>query len=298
MVVDGSDQAFEVVNYIGKVFDLWRTEAVLHNVMDIVPDTFWDWEKEPLVPQHLAYMKTWEASREAQIREFMQRAGQVLTDAGLPEDSLVVNVERRKEGIARDILAEAERGYDSIALGRKGMGTVEDATLGNVAGKILGKLTDVSICLVGGKPTLGKILIGIDNSAGAARAVEFVADNLGSRNCSVTLAHVYRIPPVGFLPKADADKLLAEAESVMKPVFDNAVRTLTQAGIGSDRIFTRSIRGAVSRAGALIEEARQDGYGTIVIGRRGVSEVEDFYMGRIGSKLTQTARDMALWIIR
>ncbi len=61
--------------------------------------------------------------------------------------------------------------------------------------------------------------------------------------------------------------------------------------------MTKVITGATTRAGTILEEARAGGYGTIVVGRRGVSTVEEFDMGRVTNKLVHSAKDRALWVV-
>jgi nucleotide-binding universal stress UspA family protein len=58
------------------------------------------------------------------------------------------------------------------------------------------------------------------------------------------------------------------------------------------------VAGASSRAGAIAAEARQNGYGTIVMGRRGHSRVRDFFIGRVTNKVIHVARDRTVWIVR
>ena len=52
-----------------------------------------------------------------------------------------------------------------------------------------------------------------------------------------------------------------------------------------------------SRSGDIIREAREGAYGTIVMGRRGLSKVRDFLMGRVTSKVLNQAEDFAVWIV-
>ena len=52
-----------------------------------------------------------------------------------------------------------------------------------------------------------------------------------------------------------------------------------------------------SRAGTIVDQARRGGYGTIVVGRKGVTRVEEFFMGRVSSKVLQLAKDMAVWVV-
>ena len=60
---------------------------------------------------------------------------------------------------------------------------------------------------------------------------------------------------------------------------------------------TKLVTGARSRASGIIEEAEEGGYGTIVVGRRGMSGVEEFFMGSVSNKVLHLAKEMAVWIV-
>ena len=75
-----------------------------------------------------------------------------------------------------------------------------------------------------------------------------------------------------FLPKIR----LEDAKKEIQAVFDRAKRCLTNAGFRENQITTKIIADAQSRAEAIIQEAREQDYGTIVIGRRGLSKVQEF----------------------
>ncbi|MFH1351545.1 MAG: universal stress protein [Pseudomonadota bacterium] len=80
-------------------------------------------------------------------------------------------------------------------------------------------------------------------------------------------------------------------------VFERARRHLLEAGLDPKRLNTKVITGVSSRAGAIIQEAEEGKYGTVVVGRRGLSKVEEFIMGRVSSKVVHMARDRAVWIV-
>jgi len=303
LLTDGSDQSYEMVSYISRAYLLWQTEIVLYNILDPVPDSFWDWEKEPLDPQYVASLKDWEKQKETKIMEFMNRACQTLINAGAQEDLIKLKVQRRRAGIARDALVEAKTGYDAVALGRTGQGATVQPALGGVAAKLLASLTNVPLCIVGGKPKLGRILVGLDSSAGASRAAKFVAKNLSASDPAVILAHIVRNPERTNPEFASEpyiqhiQKIIENAQNAITPVFNKTKKSLAQAGVKQSRITTKVITGAVSRAGALLDEVRHGLIGSLVIGRRGVSEVAQFQMGRVAAKLTQISDDIALWIV-
>jgi hypothetical protein len=81
-------------------------------------------------------------------------------------------------------------------------------------------------------------------------------------------------------------------EREIEDVFDQVKKRLKKSGFQSNQIKTKIITGVHSRAGAIVEEARLGNYGTIVVGRRGLSNVQEFSMGRVSNKIIQLAQKM------
>jgi len=143
----------------------------------------------------------------------------------------------------------------------------------------------------------------VDASEAALRVADYVGQMLDGTDCEVTLLHVVRgiagdqegYPDI--LPEDYCRKLLDNAENAIKPIFAEATERLVAAGLNPGKIAGKLITGVKSRAGAIIAEADQGGYGTIVVGRKGLSKVEDFSMGRVANKLTQLAKSAALWLV-
>ncbi len=294
LAVDGSDQAFEAVRYVSQLFPPNRIEAVLFHVMSEVPEGFWDVEKSPAFKHKLASIAAWAMREKAAIQEFMERARQLLLDRGVPADAVSVKIEQRKKGIARDIIAESQRGYDAVVVGRLGKSHLKDLVWGSVSNKLIGRLINVPVCVVGGAPQVGKILVAMDTSEEATKALDYAGTMVEITECEVTLLHVIR----GFESwTVDASEELRKAERTGETLLEEAVGRLERAGLDRDRISTKIRTGAASRAEAIVEEARNGGCGTIVIGRRGLSRVEEFFMGRVSKKVLQLAKWMAVWVV-
>ncbi len=303
LVVDGSYQSFETVNYVSGVLPPAGSEVVLLHIMSKVPEAFWDLEKDPAWRQKVQTVRGWEKQQEKKIGDFMSRATHVFMDAGFPGDAVKTEVRERNEGIARDIGAESVRGYKAVILGRRGLSAVKDIALGGVAYKLVLKLANTSVWLVGGKPETNNILVGIDSSDGAMLAVDHVSKMIRGTSPRITLIHVIRSLDAGqegYEPIFTEDylkKRTEEAVQQVKPVIRKAIDDLTAAGIPPERISTRIVTGVSSRAGTILDEARRGDYGTIVVGRRGLSTVEEFDMGRVSNKLIQAAKDRAVWLV-
>jgi nucleotide-binding universal stress UspA family protein len=294
LAVDGSDQSFEAVRYVSQLFPPKRMEVVLFHALSQVPEGFWDVEKSPAFKHKLSSVAAWATREQTLVREFMDRARQLFLDRGFPEDKVSVKIEARKKGVARDIIAESQGGYDAVVVGRLGKSQLKDLVWGSVAHKLIGRLTHVPVCVVGGSPQVGKILVALDTSEEATKVLDFAGSMMDITDCEVTLLHVIR----GLESwTADASEELQNAEKAATTLLEEAGGRLEKAGLNRDRISIKIRSGAASRSEAIVEEARNSGCGTIVMGRRGLSRVEEFFMGRVSKKVLQLAKWTAVWVV-
>lgn len=287
LAVDGSGQAFEAARYASQLFSPHRIEVVLFHVATKIPEDFWDIDKDPALMLEEAKARASERQQDRGIVELMERARQLFLDLGVPEDAVHAKIQERKVGIARDIIDESQHDYSAVVVGRWGMSLLKDFLWGSIADKLIGSLTHVPLCVVGGTPKIGQILLALDTSEGAMRAVDYVGAMM-SPNLEVTLFHAVRTTD---------EETFHKAEETMESVFEEASSRLQRAGFDGNQVTTRMATGVLSRAGAVIEEALKWGYGTIVVGRRGLSDVEEFPMGRVSNKIIHMAKEMAVWVV-
>lgn len=301
LAVDGTEESLAVVRYVSESLQPAGTEITVYHIMSKVPEVFWDLGNDPVWLPQIAAIRGYEQKQATQAAGLVKKAVGLLRDAGFKAEHLTSRIETKKEGIARDILAEARRGgYDVLAIGR---GKVGALTLGSVSSKILGSVSAPALWLVGRKPNASKILVAMDSSANSLEAVRHAGKMFNRGKNSITLFHAIRgITPSAegvedIFPESYRQQLLEDAEREIHPAFKSAENILADLDISPDRISTKIVTSVISRAEAVIIEAKNGGYGTIVTGRRGISAVADFSMGRVTNKLTQLARDQSLCIV-
>lgn len=302
VAVDGSNQSLDAVRYVSKMLTPQGTDVVLFHVMRKIKDAFRDVGANPAFHSKITNISAWETTHGMMIQKFMNEARQLLLDEGFGEDSVFVKTHECEVGVARDIIRESNNGYRAVVVGRKGMSRLMDIMMGSIAHKLIEKLFNIPVWLVGGTPWVGKLLLCLDPSPGAMRAVDHVGEISGGTNTDVALLNVVRTPSL-FSPEIDdldpvrQREIYDQAKKEMAPVFEDATNVLTRTGFNQKQISTNLISGVGSRAGTIVEEAKHEGRGTIVIGRRGITTVEDFFMGRVSNKVINLARDMAVWIV-
>ncbi|MGW8320408.1 MAG: universal stress protein [Thermodesulfobacteriota bacterium] len=311
IAVDGSDQSFETVRYLGPILPGDRTEVTLFHVMNWMPESFWDFASDSGVRHKVLEFGSWKSRQQAFIEDFMERARRALHQAGHPLNHVKIRVEDRRVGIARDIMRETKNGYAAVALGRHGWSPLQGLILGSIAQKIVNHTLRIPVWIVGGQPAPGKILVAMDRSEAAVRTFDCVTGHLGLRSKELLLFHVIRSldtpgpeerPSVSQAGWSDwVDKVRREAANcereIMQSVFERHMKRLEQTGGDVSRIKTKIRASGSSRAGSVVEEAEEGGYGTIVVGRRGHSRVEEFLMGRVSNKVLQLAKDRAVLVV-
>jgi nucleotide-binding universal stress UspA family protein len=299
--VDGSDRALNTVRYVARMEPFRNMRIVLFHVFNSVPEGYWDLEVDPRSTSTVRQVKAWEVQQRKSIEQFMEQAGQFFVKAGFASESIIIKIQNRKVGIARDIIREARNGYDAVVTRRRGMTALRRIVVGSVATKLITKLTFLPFILAGKHPPNNKILLAFDGSDNAQRAVNFVCSFLGGVDYEVSLFNVIRSNGEGLSdhqhilsPKEFTEFASKEIGSSLKA----AKADLIKAGFKADKVSSQIVTKAVSRAGAIADMAKQKNFGTIVMGRRGHSSIRDFFIGRVTNKVIQIARDRTVWVIR
>jgi nucleotide-binding universal stress UspA family protein len=302
VAVDGSEQSREVVRYVAGICAPKRIEVTLFHAFSPVSESFWD-TGTAAEPSSTEPHRGWLARHQTAMEDFMDGARRMLSESGFPEEAVRVVLQPRHEGIARDILQEARRGYRAVAVGRIGRNPMSRLVMGSVASKLVSALTKVTLWLVDGRPDCRRALVCIDASSAAACVIDHVGRMLSDSPAEITLFHAIRNPEPDWASEShpSAGEAAAEQEArarkAMVPVFERAVASLEAAGISSERISVKVISGMATRGGTLYAQALHGDFGTIVVGRRGISNVETFPIGRVPMKLVQLIKDQTAWVV-
>jgi nucleotide-binding universal stress UspA family protein len=144
------------------------------------------------------------------------------------------------------------------------------------------------------------ILIAVDDSENARRAVSYVGQLLGGvPGFKVTILHVIPEAEEDYFPtEAEKEQWLSQYKQKVDAMLENDRRMLLQAGFDAKDISVRSsLRYCPSMAECILAERDQTQYDTIVVGRQGVSRSEEFLFGSISSKIVTHARRCTVWVV-
>jgi nucleotide-binding universal stress UspA family protein len=152
-----------------------------------------------------------------------------------------------------------------------------------------------------------KILIAMDDSQNALRAVRFVARSFSTEN-HITLFSVMldtatlcsmdspELTPLFKTHQSDFCALENKKRELVTNALHLAKEELVAAGFAAERIKINIRDRDKSVAQDIIKESRQ-GYDLIVIGRHGVTGIKDFFLGSTSQKVFNGAREISVLIV-
>lgn len=298
--LDGSERALLTCRHIAAFKPLHSMQAVLFHVFHKFPEAYFDAGIERSFPS-LSTARAWQAEQHRQMQDYLLLARRMLVSSGFPEDAVEVRIQKRRRGVARDILREAGTGYEFVVARRRGMGALSGMIVGSVTLKLLQGLTFAPLMIAGQKAPGHRVLLGFDGSPGALRALRFVGRLLAPfPEFEICLMHVLRGSEKApsrlkgiLIPGEYAPHL---SETITRKM-ETARSKLADLGVAPERVSCRLVPEALSRAAEIVRHAKDENFGIIVLGRRGVSRVQDFFIGRVTNKVLHLARDRSVWIV-
>jgi len=149
--------------------------------------------------------------------------------------------------------------------------------------------------------TKNLILIAVDLSENSLKAVDYVGSMLSCQpGLEITLLHVIKEPSPDIVPDAsERQNQVEKARLETLDLMEKAARRLTSCGIPEKRIHLKIqvCRKPVSVADLILHEQKSGNYGTVVIGRRGVSKREELLFGSVSSRVVREAKQCSVWIV-
>jgi nucleotide-binding universal stress UspA family protein len=146
-----------------------------------------------------------------------------------------------------------------------------------------------------------RVLIAIDLSENSLKAVDYVGRMLRCHDAAeITLLTVIKEPSADIIPdSAEREMKVEEARRETLDLMEKAGARLTASGIPESHIKLKIqvCQKPMSISDLVLREQQDGGYGTLVVGRRGVSKREEFLFGSVSSKVVRDAKRCAVWVI-
>ncbi len=152
-----------------------------------------------------------------------------------------------------------------------------------------------------------KILVAIDDSENAMRAVEFITKSF-TPDHRITLFNVIldtaaicdmdnpSLTPYFMAQKGAFCSVEDQKRTLVNEALQKAKELLIKAGFEEEHIIIKVEAKKKGVAKGIIDEAAS-GYDAIVMGRRGLSGIKEFFLGSISQKVLQSAEAVSVLLV-
>ncbi|MEA1948175.1 MAG: universal stress protein [Thermodesulfobacteriota bacterium] len=149
VAIDDSENAMRAVQFIANLFTTDNKITLFNVIQDTA--ALCEMNSPELTPYFKSQQSsfcTLEEKKQELVNQALQKARKILMDAGFDEKNITINSEIKKRGVARDIVKEAQSGYNVIVLGRRGMSGIKDFILGSISQKVFNSAKNISVLFV------------------------------------------------------------------------------------------------------------------------------------------------------
>lgn len=153
IALDSSEGAWRAVEYVAESFGQTPgVQVTLLHVLSGLPPAFWDdghilGDKEREARNRM--VAGWQKEQEKQWQGLVKKAHAKLQAGGLPKEAVTNKFKPKYYDVAEDIVTESETGgFDTIVMGRRGMGMAKALLLGSVTHKVVQTAKKCAVTIV------------------------------------------------------------------------------------------------------------------------------------------------------
>jgi nucleotide-binding universal stress UspA family protein len=301
VAVDGSVFSSSSLDYLIRLFE-HDQELTIH-LLSVVSagssDQNWMLDVDPLRADTPAV-----DLRKARAERFLKDARDRLLRNGFSEEQVEFSTAASSAAPATAIHHLANQGiYDSLLVGRRGMGKVGEMFMGSVSADLMTSCHEVPVWIIDGEVTSAHFLLAAQSSPESLMAADHLAFFMaGNPKTKVWLYHSRSV--FGSSQPASPEQFHAQwgEEWCNKHLdLDNYLynahtKILTDNGIAEQQIKQIPAHLDLHASHDLLRQAKKHQCGTIVLGRRG-REIEKGVLGGVSDQTTQHAQNMAIWLV-
>ncbi|MBU4258439.1 MAG: universal stress protein [Proteobacteria bacterium] len=301
--LDGSKNSLRSLEYINLIYGpSHNLEVTLIYILPSLPPILTD---KSIDKKTRTKLKSVEKKNEDMAEKILAEAQNILLNKVFKEEKIKTCCQKRGITVAQDICNWALiKQVDTILLTKRGRTEIKSFFMGKVSTRLVEYRRNNPVWILEGGINSKNVLVCVDNSENALRAVDHVGFMLSGTDCHITIfhtmKHLSRFVPMQVLEEAeDLEKLWRnKAGEEIAPYIKKAKEILLKAGLSEEQITTKVTEGSRSSADDILKEAQDNDHGTIVMGRRGLSAVKEFFMGSVTSSVLNRAVSLAIWIVQ
>jgi nucleotide-binding universal stress UspA family protein len=212
-------------------------------------------------------------------KKIIRNTEELFTEAGIEVDTKLVTFEDPAEYILEVV---KEEGYDLIIIGNRAEHQAERYSLGSVTEKIA-RHAECPVLIVKRKPKLEKLLVAVDGSKHADKALEYGVQLTKKYGAKLALMHVEEDKLIRIGGPQVEDCVGTIGECILK---DAATKT---GGLTFDKFLELG-----NPAKIIIKVAHKGKIDLIVVGSRGLSSIRRFLLGSVSDDISLHSRNSVL----
>ncbi len=299
--VDGSPYSSNSLNYLIRLFET-NTEMSVH--LFSVVSTYgceqnWMFDVDPL-RQHSPAVER----KITRAKKYLIEAKKRLLRNGFNDEQVSYSAATSSSDISTTIHHEANRGiYDSLLIGRRGVGMVGEMFLGSVTAYLVEKCHEIPLWIIDGEIKSSRFLLAVECLPSSLMAADHLAFIMASTpDSKIFLYHSKKIfgKKIDFdheeIQKQWGEKWCAKNLTQNFDCLNVHKKILIQNNIPESRIIVLPESMDVDASFDLIRQAKKHDCGTIVFGRRGYKNEKGLF-GGVSDRTLKQAENIAVWLI-
>jgi nucleotide-binding universal stress UspA family protein len=212
-------------------------------------------------------------------KNILRKAEDLFREDGIGIDSRLITCEDPAESVIQLVKDE---GYDLVILGNRAGHQSERYALGSITEKIA-RHAECTVFIIKKKTSLEKILVAVDGSKHADKALEYTVEIANKIRVELALLHVED----DALIRVGGPQVLDCIGTVGECILENAAKNIR--GVPFSKFLKYG-----NPAETIIKMAHKGDIDLIVVGSRGVSSVKRFLLGSVSDDISMHARSSVL----
>jgi nucleotide-binding universal stress UspA family protein len=302
IAVDGSNHSRKAIEYTVKMESLIKD--LHYSLLNIQPKiSEFLIEDAKMDGKARAALKKVISQNQAKSTEILNESKEIMKDLGIDESRIDLVSQPIVMGVAKGILDFGSQALaDAIVMGRRGLSRLAETFIGSVTNSVLEHTNVTPVWAVGGTVTSSKVMIAVDGSESALRAVDHAAFFLANNSeIDITLLHI--APRLRDYCTIDFDdegdplrEVIAQGDKkCIDTFYTQAKQKFLEAGLKENQINIQQVTSKVNIGKTIVKEAEEGEYGTLIVGRRGANN--SFFMGSVSRHILSNASNCAVWLV-
>jgi nucleotide-binding universal stress UspA family protein len=302
VAVDGSIYSRKAIEYVVKmesvIKDLHYTLLNIHpKVSEFLV------EDSSINSKARSSLKNVTARNHENSIRILNDAKSIMTKLGIDENRIEMVSRPAVKGTAKAIIDYGRKGlYDAIVMGRRGISRLAEIFIGSVTNSVIEHTSVTPVWAVGGEVKSLKIMIAVDGSESALRAVDHVIFMFGENpDIRITLLHVMpRLRDYCEVRFEEKEDMLEEAinhgdKQCIDDFYSHAQKKIKEAGLKKSQVDIKQVVSTINIGKSIVDEVKKGNYGTVVVGRRGADD--SFFLGSISRFVLDSVYNRAVWLV-